>query len=321
MIVIAENGPGFCNASPAICDSFRAGNRIDGAGLEPFCVRVKDECGRGRMPRRLHVSITATTRAPLHGSPAFGSDKKGRAEFAFEAVDLRDERGLADAELVGFHTEVGEAAGPGETAQPFPTPDVGDPATPRGRSSSRLRVPDRGHVVAGMLGGAEPSPLAPAVASLLDSLSGPSASDARFVVGFSVFGEYRDQVRITPTPIPANPAIVASVSPRSCMRAIAALPCARAAARLRAASVRTWSPTAARRSVSQASASPTLPTATVQVAMSSTFARSRCARSALAFDCASRARRRASSLMLAVLSAMPGNINPRSANRRPCVPH
>ena len=42
VIVIADDGPGFCNTSPAVYDSFRAGNRIDGTGLEPFCIRVKD---------------------------------------------------------------------------------------------------------------------------------------------------------------------------------------------------------------------------------------------------------------------------------------
>lgn len=42
VIVIADNGPGFCNTSPAVYDSFRAGNTIDGTGLEPFCIRVKD---------------------------------------------------------------------------------------------------------------------------------------------------------------------------------------------------------------------------------------------------------------------------------------
>lgn len=42
VIVIADNGPGFCNTSPAVYDSFRAGNSTDGTGLEPFCVRVKD---------------------------------------------------------------------------------------------------------------------------------------------------------------------------------------------------------------------------------------------------------------------------------------
>lgn len=42
VIVIADDGPGFCNTSPAVYDSFRAGNRIDGTGLEPFCIRIKD---------------------------------------------------------------------------------------------------------------------------------------------------------------------------------------------------------------------------------------------------------------------------------------
>ncbi|MGB3769747.1 MAG: cytochrome c biogenesis protein ResB [Rhodococcus sp. (in: high G+C Gram-positive bacteria)] len=42
VIVVADNGPGFCNTSPAVYDSFRAGSAVDGTGLDPFCVRVKN---------------------------------------------------------------------------------------------------------------------------------------------------------------------------------------------------------------------------------------------------------------------------------------
>ncbi|MFC4125992.1 cytochrome c biogenesis protein ResB [Nocardia rhizosphaerae] len=42
VIVIADNGPGFCTTSPAVYDSFRAGNVNDGTGMTPLCVRVKD---------------------------------------------------------------------------------------------------------------------------------------------------------------------------------------------------------------------------------------------------------------------------------------
>jgi cytochrome c biogenesis protein len=42
VIVIADNGPGFCTTSPAVFDSFRAGNVNDGTGIAPICVRVKD---------------------------------------------------------------------------------------------------------------------------------------------------------------------------------------------------------------------------------------------------------------------------------------
>lgn len=42
VIVIANNGPGFCTTSPAVFDSFRAGNVNDGTGMTPMCVRVKD---------------------------------------------------------------------------------------------------------------------------------------------------------------------------------------------------------------------------------------------------------------------------------------
>ncbi|MFI9510639.1 cytochrome c biogenesis protein ResB [Nocardia sp. NPDC052566] len=42
VIVIANNGPGFCTTSPAVFDSFKAGNVNDGTGMTPICVRVKD---------------------------------------------------------------------------------------------------------------------------------------------------------------------------------------------------------------------------------------------------------------------------------------
>ena len=42
VIVIADGGPGFCSASPAAFDSFRAGNTVDGTALHPVCVRVND---------------------------------------------------------------------------------------------------------------------------------------------------------------------------------------------------------------------------------------------------------------------------------------
>jgi len=42
VIVIADGGPGFCSASPAAFDSFRAGNTVDGTSLHPVCIRVDD---------------------------------------------------------------------------------------------------------------------------------------------------------------------------------------------------------------------------------------------------------------------------------------
>jgi cytochrome c biogenesis protein len=42
VIVIADGGPGFCSASPAAFDSFRAGNTVDGTDLNPICMRVND---------------------------------------------------------------------------------------------------------------------------------------------------------------------------------------------------------------------------------------------------------------------------------------
>jgi len=42
VIVIADGGPGFCSASPAAFDSFRAGNTVDGTSLTPICLRAND---------------------------------------------------------------------------------------------------------------------------------------------------------------------------------------------------------------------------------------------------------------------------------------
>jgi cytochrome c biogenesis protein len=42
VIVVADGGPGFCSASPAAFDSFRAGNTVDGTSLHPMCLRVND---------------------------------------------------------------------------------------------------------------------------------------------------------------------------------------------------------------------------------------------------------------------------------------
>jgi len=42
VIVIANGGPGFCSASPAAFDSFRAGNTVDGTSLHPICLKVND---------------------------------------------------------------------------------------------------------------------------------------------------------------------------------------------------------------------------------------------------------------------------------------
>ncbi|OMC15012.1 cytochrome C biogenesis protein ResB [Mycolicibacter heraklionensis] len=42
VMVIADGGPGFCSASPAAFDSFRAGATVDGTKLHPLCVRVNN---------------------------------------------------------------------------------------------------------------------------------------------------------------------------------------------------------------------------------------------------------------------------------------
>ncbi|MGX7730418.1 cytochrome c biogenesis protein ResB [Rhodococcus sp. 2H158] len=40
--ILVANGEEFCTSSPAAFDSFRAGNTLDGTGLTPMCIRVKD---------------------------------------------------------------------------------------------------------------------------------------------------------------------------------------------------------------------------------------------------------------------------------------
>ncbi|MGE2714318.1 cytochrome c biogenesis protein ResB [Mycolicibacterium litorale] len=42
VIVVADGGPGFCSASPAAFDAFRAGNTVDGTSLYPICLKVND---------------------------------------------------------------------------------------------------------------------------------------------------------------------------------------------------------------------------------------------------------------------------------------
>jgi cytochrome c biogenesis protein len=42
VIVVANGGPGFCSASPAAFDSFRAGNTVDGTSLNAICLKVND---------------------------------------------------------------------------------------------------------------------------------------------------------------------------------------------------------------------------------------------------------------------------------------
>lgn len=42
VIVIANAGPGFCSASPAVFDAFRPGTTVDGTALYPICLRVND---------------------------------------------------------------------------------------------------------------------------------------------------------------------------------------------------------------------------------------------------------------------------------------
>ncbi len=58
VIVIADGGPGFCSASPAAFDSFRAGNTVDGTALHPMCIRV-DDFAANYLPTGLATSFAA----------------------------------------------------------------------------------------------------------------------------------------------------------------------------------------------------------------------------------------------------------------------
>ncbi|MDG3016065.1 cytochrome c biogenesis protein ResB [Speluncibacter jeojiensis] len=67
VIVVADpNGAGFCNTTPAVYDSFRAGATENGTGLKPFCVKVKDfnadylPTGEAKM-FRAHIDYQATS--------------------------------------------------------------------------------------------------------------------------------------------------------------------------------------------------------------------------------------------------------------------
>ena len=58
VIVIADGGPGFCSASPAAFDSFRAGNTVDGTSLHPICIRV-DNFASHYLPSGQATSFTS----------------------------------------------------------------------------------------------------------------------------------------------------------------------------------------------------------------------------------------------------------------------
>jgi cytochrome c biogenesis protein len=68
IIVIADDGPGFCNTSPAGYDSFRSGLSGDGTGLDPFCVRVNNFTA-DYLPTGEAASFLAKRRLPGRGRP------------------------------------------------------------------------------------------------------------------------------------------------------------------------------------------------------------------------------------------------------------
>ena len=79
VIVIADGGPGFCSASPAAYDSFRAGNNVDGTSLYPMCVRVNNFQAR-YLPSGQATSFAADIDYQAGGDLATGTWKPYRLE-------------------------------------------------------------------------------------------------------------------------------------------------------------------------------------------------------------------------------------------------
>ncbi len=79
VIVIADGGPGFCSASPAAFDSFRAGNTVDGTSLHPICIRVND-FQANYLPSGQALSFAADIDYQAGGDLATGSWRPYRLE-------------------------------------------------------------------------------------------------------------------------------------------------------------------------------------------------------------------------------------------------
>jgi cytochrome c biogenesis protein len=79
VIVIADSGPGFCSASPAAFDSFRAGNTVDGTELNPICLQVNDFQAH-YLPSGQATSFHTSSRSTIRcGSAATGSTFRATA--------------------------------------------------------------------------------------------------------------------------------------------------------------------------------------------------------------------------------------------------
>ena len=103
MIVIADGGPGFCSASPAAFDSFRAGNTVDGTVAAP------DLHARQRFPRPTTCDNGQAT--------SFAAD------IDYQAGDDLDERHLAAVPAGGQPSAAGRRR-PGLPAGPRLRADV-----------------------------------------------------------------------------------------------------------------------------------------------------------------------------------------------------
>jgi hypothetical protein len=74
-------------------------------------------------PDRCHYSCSVVSE--LHWASTLGADEQCGAEFAFYAVDLVDQCGLADPKSVSSDGECGVACHGCESLQPLPSADSG----------------------------------------------------------------------------------------------------------------------------------------------------------------------------------------------------
>ena len=68
-VIVLSGGGQFCNTGILGYDSFRAGLRVDGTDLDPFCVRVDDFTATCRTARRTATGPTSATRPPRTSPP------------------------------------------------------------------------------------------------------------------------------------------------------------------------------------------------------------------------------------------------------------
>ena len=75
-VIVQADGGQFCNTGILGYDSFRAGLRVDGTGLDPFCVKV-DDFTATYLPERPGLGLRGDRRLPVGRRP-----RGGRADLA-----------------------------------------------------------------------------------------------------------------------------------------------------------------------------------------------------------------------------------------------